>query len=41
MRVNVRARKLPFAASAIDGAVGFTLQPDSACASGLAILIST
>lgn len=41
MRVNVRARKLPFAVSAIDAAVGFTIQPDAACASGLGILIST
>jgi hypothetical protein len=41
MRVNVRARRLPFAVSAIDNAVGFTLQPDSGCASGLGILIST
>jgi hypothetical protein len=41
MRVNVRARKLPFVVSAIDAAAGFTLQPDSACASGLGILIST
>ena len=41
MRVNVRARVLPLAASAVDTAVGFTLQQDSACTSGLAVRIST
>jgi hypothetical protein len=41
MRVNVRTRVLPFPVSAIDTAVGFTIQPDAACASGLGILIST
>lgn len=41
MRVNVRTRVLPFAVSAIDTAVGFTVQQDSACSSGLAVLIST
>jgi hypothetical protein len=41
MRVNVRRRVLPFSVSVIDTAVGFTIQPDSACASGLGIRIST
>jgi hypothetical protein len=41
MRVNVRTRVLPFPVSAIDTAVGFTIQPDADCASGLGILIST
>ncbi len=41
LRVNVRTRVLPFPVSAIDTAVGFTVQPDSACASGLGIRIST
>ena len=41
MRVNVRARALPFAVSAIDTAVGFTVQHDVACASGLAVVVST
>ena len=41
MRVNVRTRVLPFAVSAIDTAVGFTVQQDSACTSGLAVRIST
>jgi hypothetical protein len=41
MRVNVRARALPFAVSAIDIAVGFTVHSDGACTSGLAVLIST
>lgn len=38
MTVNVRADQLPVAPSAFDAAVGFTIQPDSACASGLAVL---
>jgi hypothetical protein len=37
MTVNVRADRLPVAPSAFDAAVGFTIQPDSACASGLAV----
>ena len=37
MTVNVRSDELPVAASAFDAAVGFTIQPDSACASGLAV----
>lgn len=37
MTVNVRADELPVAASAFDAAVGFTIQPDAACASGLAV----
>ena len=41
MRVNVRTRVLPFGVSAIDTAVGFTVQHDSACASGLAVRVST
>jgi len=41
MRVNVRTRVLPFGVSAIDAAVGFTVQKDSACPSGLAVRVST
>lgn len=41
MRVNVRSKVLPFGASAIDAAVGFTLQRDSACSSGLAVVVSS
>ena len=37
MAVNVRADELPVAPSAFDAVVGFTIQPDSACASGLAV----
>lgn len=37
MTVNVRADELPVAASAFDAAVGFTIQPDAACPSGLAV----
>lgn len=37
MDVNVRADQLPVTPSAFDAAVGFTIQPDSACASGLAV----
>lgn len=37
MAINVRAAELPVAASAFDAAVGFTIQPDAACASGLAV----
>ncbi len=37
MTVNVRADQLPVAPSAFDAAVGFTIQPDAACASGLAV----
>ena len=39
MAVNVQADRLPVAPSAFDVAVGFTIQPDSACASGLAVRI--
>jgi hypothetical protein len=39
MTVNVRRSELPAAAEAFDAAVGFTLEPDAACASGLAVLI--
>ena len=38
---NVRASVLPVAASAFDTAVGFTVQADSACSSGLAVRVST
>jgi hypothetical protein len=39
MTVNVRRSELPAAAEEFDAAVGFTLEPDAACASGLAVLI--
>ena len=38
---NVRSAALPVAASAIDTAVGFTVQADGACASGLGVRVST
>jgi hypothetical protein len=38
---EVRAAALPVPASAIDTAVGFTVQPDGACASGLGVRVST
>jgi hypothetical protein len=41
MRVNVRMSKLPLAPAAFDLATGFTVQHDSACASGLAVRVST
>jgi len=41
MAVNVQKSALPVAPEAFDAAVGFTIQPDSACASGLAVQIST
>ena len=41
MRVNVRKSKLPVAPAAFDLATGFTVQQDSACASGLAVRVST
>jgi hypothetical protein len=41
MKVNVRASKLPVAASAFDLATGFTLQHDTACTSGLGVQAST
>lgn len=41
MNVNVRKSSLPVAPEAFDAAVGFTIQPDAACASGLAVQIST
>jgi len=37
--VNVRSDALPVAPSAFDAAVGFTIQPDSACASSLAVRV--
>lgn len=39
--VNLRSDQLPVPASAFDAAVGFTIQPDSACPSGLGVRIST
>lgn len=39
MSINVRLAELPVDPSAFDAAVGFTIQPDSACASGLAVQI--
>jgi hypothetical protein len=41
MRVNVRKSKLPVAPQAFDLGTGFTVQHDSACASGLAVRVST
>jgi hypothetical protein len=42
MRVNVAAGDLPFAAGAVDAAVGFTVHSDSACvATGLGVRIRT
>ena len=41
MRVNVRKSKLPVAPQAFDLATGFTVQHDAACASGLAVRVST
>ena len=37
MRVNVSLDDLPVAPSAFDAAVGFTIEPDTACGSGLAV----
>ena len=37
MTVRIRADRLPVATSAIDAAVGFTIQADAGCASGLAV----
>ncbi|MCI0344568.1 MAG: hypothetical protein L0221_03855 [Chloroflexi bacterium] len=39
MQVNVLLADLPVAPSAIDGAVGFTIEGDSSCASGLAVRV--
>jgi hypothetical protein len=39
MNVNVRLSDLPEAPSAFNAAAGFTLEKDSACASGLAVLL--
>jgi hypothetical protein len=41
LRVNVRKSKLPVAPQAFDLATGFTVQHDGACASGLAVRVST
>ncbi len=41
MRANVRKSKLPVAPQAFDLATGFTVQHDTACASGLAVRVST
>lgn len=42
MGVNVATRDLPFAARAIDAAVGFTVHQDAACsATGLAVRVRT
>jgi hypothetical protein len=41
MRVNTRSSKLPVPASAFDLAAGFTVQQDTACASGLGVRVST
>ena len=37
MSINVRSRELAVPVAAIDAAVGFTIQGDSKCASGLAV----
>jgi hypothetical protein len=39
MDVNVRTDALPVTPSAFDAVVGFTIEPDSACGSGLAVRI--
>lgn len=39
MRANVRQSELPVAPAAFDVVVGFSLEADAACASGLAVLI--
>jgi hypothetical protein len=37
--LSIRADRLPVAPAAIDAAVGFTIQADAACASGLAVRV--
>ena len=37
LTVRIRANRMPVAPSAIDAAVGFTIQPDGGCGSGLAV----
>jgi hypothetical protein len=39
MTVNVRQSELPFALEAFDAAVGFSVEADAACDSGLAVVI--
>jgi len=39
MQVNVALADLPAAPSAFDAAVGFTIEPDDACGSGLAVRV--
>jgi len=39
MTVNVQVDRLPVPASAFDAAVGFTIEPDSGCGSGLAVRV--
>lgn len=39
MTLNIRTNRLPVAVSAFDAAVGFTIEPDSACGSGLAVRV--
>jgi hypothetical protein len=41
MRINARASTLPVPLTAFDLATGFTVQHDAACASGLAVRLST
>jgi len=41
MQTNVRRSALPVSPAAFDAAVGFTLQTDGACASGLGVRVST
>jgi len=41
MAVNVSASDLPEPPDRFNAAAGFTLQTDSACASGLAVQLST
>jgi len=39
LTINVQADRLPVPTSAFDAAVGFTIEPDPACGSGLAVRI--
>ena len=41
MSINVQTSKLPFAGGDVDGAVGFVINPEAACASGLAVDVTT
>lgn len=41
INVNVKQDKLPVATSAFDGAVGFVIDPDAGCGSGLGVNVLT